>query len=113
MFTEERTVEQPILKFLSEQLGYEFVAPDVIAEMREYESDVYLKDYFVAAIQKINGCSAEIAEEVLSVLKKVSRQPRLFQTTPWRNTITKDRKKVSAFQPNRHREARKQSFCRN
>lgn len=61
---EYRAVELPILSFLTQDLGYEYVAPSQNVEMRDGESSVLLRPVIIESLKKINGIAEEVAESV-------------------------------------------------
>lgn len=70
-FNEDATVEQYVIKFLRSKLGYEFVKPDVLAKLREQESEALVIPYLAAAIKKINDIEDDTI--VSSVIREVRK----------------------------------------
>ncbi len=60
-FNEQYTVENHILKFLREKLGYLYIPPEEFAELREFEREYIITDHLYDAISRINGIKRESA----------------------------------------------------
>src|SRR3989339_33549 len=70
-FNEQYTVENYILKYLEEMLGYEYIKPEVFLSFREYENEYVIKPLLIESIQKINGVDEETAKKVFHEVKKL------------------------------------------
>lgn len=71
-FNEQVTIENHIIKFLQKELGYEFVKPDELAKLREYETEYLITKYLHDAIVKINDIQDEtVITSVIREIKKV------------------------------------------
>jgi type I restriction enzyme, R subunit len=68
---EYRAVELPILDFLTQDLGYQYLAPSKNIEMREGESSVLLRPLIIEAVMRINDVSEEVAESVYQDLLNI------------------------------------------
>src|SRR5690606_20629021 len=69
-FNEQYTVENHIIKFLSEELGYEYIKPQDFAKLREFENEYLITPLLLDAIKRINEVSDE---EALSVVREVKK----------------------------------------
>ncbi len=70
-FNEQYTVENHILKFLRERLGYEYVVPTEFAKLREFENEYIITSLLLEAVKKINGIEDDEALSVVREVKKV------------------------------------------
>ena len=70
-FNEQATVENYVIKFLRETLGYEYVKPEDLAELRSYENEYVIDQYLLEAVKQINDIDDELARSVLREVKKV------------------------------------------
>ncbi len=71
-FNEQVTIENHIIKFLKKELGFEFVKPEEMKGLREYETEYLVTSYLRDAIAKINGISDEtILDSIIREIKKV------------------------------------------
>jgi type I restriction enzyme R subunit len=65
--TEWRLAEKPTLEYL-QTLGYQFIAPEQHAALRDGENQTILRPLLVAALQKLNGISESDAEAAAAEL---------------------------------------------
>ncbi|MFA6251454.1 MAG: type I restriction endonuclease subunit R [Candidatus Paceibacterota bacterium] len=54
-FNEQYTVENYIIKFLKETLGFEYIKPEIFEKFRSYENEYIAEPLLQDAIRKING----------------------------------------------------------
>lgn len=71
-FNEAYTVEKCVIKFLSQNLGYEYIAPDEFAKLRELENEYLFATHLAEAIKNINNLhdNTEI-QNVIREIKKI------------------------------------------
>lgn len=69
-FNEQYTVENHVIKFLRERLGYEYVKPKEFAGLREFENEYIITPLLLEAVKKINGVDDD---EALSVVREVKK----------------------------------------
>lgn len=69
-FNEQYTVENHIIKFLQERLGYEYIPPQEFSKFREFENEYLITPLLLDAVKKINEVSDE---EALSVVREVKK----------------------------------------
>ncbi len=70
-FNEQYTVENHIIKFLSQTLGYEFIKPEEFALLRELENQFLVIPHLTEAIKRINDLTDET--EVQSVVREIKK----------------------------------------
>ena len=70
-FNEQVTVENYIIKFLKDKLGYEYIKPKDFALLREFENEYIIVSQLKEAIGKINGVSDET--EIQSVIREIKK----------------------------------------
>ncbi len=70
-FNEQYTIENHIIKFLKEELGYEYIKPQEFAKLREFENEYIVVPLLIAAVKKINGITDET--EVQAVVREVKK----------------------------------------
>lgn len=70
-FNEAYTVEKHIIKFLSQNLGYEYIAPEEFADLRSLENEYLIVSYLTEAIKRINNIAGEV--EVQSVIREIKK----------------------------------------
>ena len=70
-FNEQVTIENYIIKFLKEKLGYEYIKPEVFSGFREYENEYLIKPLIIEAVKKINNVDEIVAESVYREIKKI------------------------------------------
>lgn len=71
-FNENATVEQHVIRFLRDLLGYEYVKPERFAELREQENVVLIESQLADAIKRINHVDDEtVVASVIRETKKV------------------------------------------
>src|SRR5690606_29076279 len=69
-FNEQYTVENHVIKFLSEELGYEYIKPQEFAKLREFENEYLITPLLLEAVKRINSIEDE---EALSVVREVKK----------------------------------------
>ncbi|MGC9602924.1 MAG: type I restriction endonuclease subunit R [Minisyncoccia bacterium] len=71
-FNEQHTIENHIIKFLKEELGYEYIKPQEFAKLREFENEYIIAPLLTVAIKKINEITDETeAQVVVREVKKL------------------------------------------
>lgn len=70
-FNEQYTVENHIIRFLTQQLGYEYIKPEEFGGLREFESEFLIKSHSLEAIRRINAVGDDEATNVLREVKKI------------------------------------------
>ncbi len=73
-FNEQYTVEKHIIKFLSEELGYEYISPQELADQREFENHYLSESDLFESIKKINNIPYEqqlIIPIIIREIKKI------------------------------------------
>ena len=78
-FNEQVTIENYIIKFLKEKLGYEYIKPEVFSGFREYENEYLIKPLIIEAVKKINGVDETVAESVYREIKKIDTNEGFLQ----------------------------------
>ncbi|MFP4514518.1 MAG: type I restriction endonuclease subunit R [Parcubacteria group bacterium] len=70
-FNEQATVENYIIKFLKEKLGYENIKPEDFSGFRDFENEYLIKPLIIKAVKKINDVDEDVAESVYREIKKI------------------------------------------
>ena len=70
-FNEQHTVENYIIKFLQEKLGFEYVKPEVFSSYRDLETEYVVKPLLERAIGALNEGVTET--EIKSVVREVNK----------------------------------------
>jgi type I restriction enzyme R subunit len=70
-FNEQYTVEKHIIKFLSQNLGYEFITPDKFADLRNLENEYLIIPHLAEAIKRINNITDDT--EIQSVVREIKK----------------------------------------
>ena len=70
-FNEQYTVENHVIKFLRERLGYAYVPPQEFVKLREFENEFIITPLLLAAVKKINGVDDDVALSVVREVKKL------------------------------------------
>lgn len=75
-FNELATIEKYIIKYLKDNLGYEYIPPKEFTKLREFETEYLIKSHLLKAIKKINNLSDSPqdqtqAQTVLREIKKL------------------------------------------
>lgn len=71
-FNEQYTVENHIIKFLSQTLGYEYIKPEEFALLRELENQYLVIPHLAEAIKKINNLTDNaVVQSVIREIKKI------------------------------------------
>ena len=70
-FNEQFTIENHVIKFLREQLGYEYIPADQFAKLRSFENEYIITPHLLAAVQKINDLDEATALSVVREVKKL------------------------------------------
>lgn len=78
-FNEQYTVENHIIKFLKERLGYEYIPPQEFAKLREFETEYLITPLLLDAIKKINHVGDDEALSVAREVKKLDSNEAFLQ----------------------------------
>jgi len=70
-FNEIATIEKYIIKYLKDNLDYEYIPPAQFATLREFETEYLIKSHLLEAIKKINKIDDEQAKTILREIKKL------------------------------------------
>lgn len=70
-FNEQYTVENHVIKFLSEELGYEYIKPQDFAKLREFENEYLITPLLLEAVKRINDIGDDEALSVVREIKKL------------------------------------------
>lgn len=70
-FNEQYTVEKHIIKFLSQNLGYEYIAPEEFAGLRSLENEYLVIPHLTESIKRINNLTDDT--EVQSIVREVKK----------------------------------------
>ena len=70
-FNEQYTVENHVIKFLQEKLGYEYIKPQEFAKLREFENEYVITPLLLEAVKRINGIDEDEAISVVREVKKI------------------------------------------
>ncbi len=79
-FNEAYTVEKHVIKFLSQNLGYEYIEPDEFAGLRSLESEYLIAPHLAEAIKRINNITDDAeAQNVVREIKKIDTNEGFLQ----------------------------------
>lgn len=70
-FNEQYTVEKHVIKFLKNELGYDYISPKELADQREFENQYLTDSDLFEAIKKINNIPDSEAQSVIREIKKI------------------------------------------
>lgn len=70
-FNEQYTIENHVIKFLREELGYEYIKPIEFSKLRELENEYLVTPLLIGAIKRINGVDEDEALSVVREIKKL------------------------------------------
>lgn len=70
-FNEQYTVENHIIKFLQEKIAYEYIKPQKLADLREFENEYVINSLLLDAAKKINNIDEGEALTVIHEVKKL------------------------------------------
>jgi len=70
-FNEQYTVENHVIKYISESLGYEYIKPEEFSKLREFENEYIVTPLLLEALKRINGVEDEEAFNVIREIKKI------------------------------------------
>ncbi len=70
-FNEQYTVENHVIKFLQEKLGYEYIKPQEFSQSREFENEYIIVPLLLEAVKRINNLSEDL--EALTVVREVKK----------------------------------------
>jgi len=70
-FNEQVTIENYIIKFIKDKLGFEYIKPEEFAKLRSLESEYIITTHLLEAIKKINKIDDEVAQSVAQEVKKI------------------------------------------
>lgn len=70
-FNEQYTIENHVIKFLKEQLGFDYIPPESLTSLRDFENEYIITPYLLDSVCKINGIDQEEAQSVIREVKKL------------------------------------------
>jgi type I restriction enzyme R subunit len=70
-FNEQYTIEYHIIKFIKDELGYEYIPAEEFSKLRAFENEYIITSHLVEAIKKINGIDDTVAQSVVREIKKL------------------------------------------
>ncbi|MFA5158587.1 MAG: type I restriction endonuclease subunit R [Patescibacteria group bacterium] len=70
-FNEQVTVENYIIKFIKDTLGFEYIKPEEFAKLRDLESEYIIKSQLLDAVKRINNVDDSVAKSVLREVNKI------------------------------------------
>lgn len=70
-FNEQHTVENHIIKFLKEELGYVYIPAGEFSKLRSFENEYFITPHLLEAVKKINNVDESIAQSVVREVKKL------------------------------------------
>lgn len=70
-FNEQYTVENHIIKYISETLGFEYIKPEEFSKLREFENEYLIIPQLTESIKKINNLTDD--NEVQSVIREIKK----------------------------------------
>ncbi len=70
-FNEQYTVENHIIKFIADKLGYEYIKPEEFGKLRELENEYLIKSHLLESIKKINRVDEDEALSVYREIRKI------------------------------------------
>ena len=72
-FNEQYTVENHVIKFLKERLGYEYIKPQEFAKLREFENEYIITPLLLETVKRINRIDEGDRKEYAEALEKVKK----------------------------------------
>ncbi|MDO8497423.1 MAG: type I restriction endonuclease subunit R [bacterium] len=70
-FNEQYTVEKHVVKFLSQNLGYEYITPEDFAGLRSLENEYLIVSHLIEAVKRINNITDDT--EIQSVIREIRK----------------------------------------
>jgi len=70
-FNEQVTIENYVIKYLKDKLGYEYIKPKEFSDLREFENEYLIIPHLAKAIKKINNIDDDT--EVQSVIREIKK----------------------------------------
>ncbi|MFA6377403.1 MAG: type I restriction endonuclease, partial [Acholeplasmataceae bacterium] len=70
-FNEQYTIEYHIIKFIREELGYEYIPAEEFSKLRSFENEHIINFHLLEAIKKINNADDTVAQSIVREVKKL------------------------------------------
>ena len=70
-FNEQYTVENHIIKYITETLDFDYIKPEEFAKLREFENEYLILPELVKTIKRINNVSDDEAQTIIREIKKL------------------------------------------
>ena len=71
-FNEQATVENYIIKYLENKLGYEYIKPKEFSKLREFENEYIITSHLEQALERINNIKDKtIIQSIVREVKKL------------------------------------------
>src|SRR3989344_3866324 len=78
-FNEQYTVENHVIRFLQEMLGYDYIKPQEFAKLREFENEYIITPLLLETVKRINGIDEDEAISVVREVKKIDNNEAFLQ----------------------------------
>lgn len=70
-FNEQYTIENHIIRFIRETLGYEYIPADEFSKLRTFENEFIITNHLLDAVKKINNIDDTVAQSIVREVKKL------------------------------------------
>ena len=70
-FNEQHTIENAIIKFIREKLGYEYIKAEEFSKLRIFENEFIITQHLLESVQKINEVDETVATSIVREVKKL------------------------------------------
>ncbi|MEI6528281.1 MAG: HsdR family type I site-specific deoxyribonuclease [bacterium] len=70
-FNEQHTIENHVIKFIADNLGYKYIRADEFSKLRIFENEYIISPHLLEAVKRINNSTDDIAQSVVREVKKL------------------------------------------
>lgn len=70
-FNEQYTIEYHIIKFIKDELSYEYIPAEEFSKLRTFENEYIITSHLLEAVKKINSVDETVAQSVVREIKKL------------------------------------------
>lgn len=78
-FNEQYTIENHIIKFIQEKLGYEYIQAEEFTKLRTFENEYIIASHLLETVKKINNITDTVAQSVVREVKKLDTNDAFLQ----------------------------------
>ncbi len=77
-FNEQYTIEYHVIKFIKDNLNYEYIQADEFSKLRTFENEYIITSHLFESVKKINHTDDTVAQSIVREIKKLDNNEALL-----------------------------------